>query len=161
MRDIRDALVSYYEKRKDKFNVDFSTYLRGDIRDKKYGYDIWVRIRFLNGWGPIAARQPERVAVLKYEDLLADTRNQLARVCDHFNIEGVTPALLDEVIVAASKAEMAKRPKPKAKKIVVRMDARPSKEWYSDEDHHFVADVCRLHLKYTFGYPYSHGWIRR
>ncbi len=156
VRDVRDALVSHYEKTKGDYNVDFSTYLRGDVRSHKYGHDIWVRIRFLNAWGAVVERHPKHAAFVKYEDLLADTRGQLARVCDHFNIEGVTPDLLDEVAAAASKTEMAKRPNPKSKKkrILVRMDARPADEWYTDEDRRFVAEVLRRNLKHTFGYQY-------
>ncbi len=154
VRDIRDGLVAYYEKLSSRFNVDFSTFLRGDVSGRKYKYDIWLRIRFLNAWGAVVERHPEHAAVLKYEDLLADTRGRLARACDHFGIEGVTPELLDEVVAAASKAEMAKRPNPKVKKAVVRMDPRPSGEWYSDADRRFVAEVCRRNLKHTFGYKY-------
>ena len=152
VRDLRDSLVSYYEKQKDKYNFDFSTYLRGDIRRNKYRTDIWTRIRFLNGWGAVVERQPEHVAVLKYEDLKADTRGQLARVCEHFGIEGVTPDLIDDVVAVSSKSEMAKRVKPSSRSV--RMDPRPADEWYSDEDRRFVAEVCRRHLKYTFGYRY-------
>ena len=154
VRDIRSVLVAHYERRKDSLNVDFSTYLRGDFRSKNYKYDIWLRIRFLNGWGPVAERHPEQVAVVKYEDLIADTPGQLARVCDHFNIKGVTPDLLDEVIAAASKAKMAKFQKPNAQRSLVRQDPRPSGEWYSEEDRRFVAELCRRNLKYTFGYQY-------
>ena len=154
VRDIRDGLVAHYEKFTNKYKVDFSTYLRGDLRGKKYRDDIWLRIRFLNGWGPVVERNPEQVAVVKYEDLLADTRGQLARVCDHFNITGVTPDLLDEVIAAASKAKMAKFQKPNAQGNLVRQDPRPSAEWYSEEDRRFFAELCRRNLKYTFGYQY-------
>jgi hypothetical protein len=152
VRDIRDALVDHYEKFRSIYNVDFSTYLRGDVHGKRYNDDIWVRIRFLNGWGAIAKRHPEHVAVLKYEDLIADTAGQLARVCDHFNIKGVTSELLGDVAAAATKAEMAKLPNPKENLIVVRMDPRPCDEWYSEADRRFVAEVCRRNLKYTFGY---------
>ncbi len=154
VRDIRDALVSRYEKYKREYNVDFSTYLRGDLRGKKYTIDIWVRIRFLNGWGAVVERNAEEFAVLKYEDFITDRHGRLARLCDHFNIEGVTPDLLDEVVAAASKAEMNKLPYPNGKSIVVRANPRPSDEWYSDADRRFVAEVCRRHLKYTFGYRY-------
>ena len=152
VRDLRDALVSRYEIRKDQYNVDFSTYLRGDIRHSRFRVDIWTRIRFLNGWGAVVERQPERVAVLKYEDLKADTRGQLGRVCEHFGFEGVTPDLIDEVVAVSSKSEMAKRAKPGTRSV--RMDPRPADEWYSDEDRRFLAEVCRRHLKYTFGYRY-------
>lgn len=154
VRDIRDALVDNYAKFKSVYNVDFSTYLRGDVRGKKYNDDIWVRIRFLNGWGAVVERHPEHAAVLKYEDLKADTLGQLARVCDYFNIQGTTPELLEEVVAASSKAKMAKFPNPKENFIVVRMDTRPSDEWYTDADRRFVAELCRRNLKYTFGYQY-------
>jgi hypothetical protein len=152
--DLRDLLVFHYEKHKGKYNVDFSTYLRGDVRGKTYQPNIWTRIRFSNGWGAVVERHPKHAAVLKYEDLKADTRGQLARVCDHFNFEGVTPDMLDEVAAATSKAEMAKLPNPKAKLIAARMDSRPADEWFSDEDRRFLAEVCRRHLKYTYGYQY-------
>ena len=154
VRDVRDALVAAYEKHKGDFDVDFATYLRGHVRGKKYKYDIWLRIRFLNGWGAVVERHPERVAVLKYEDLKADTRGQLASVCDHFDIKGVAPELLDEVVAEASKEEMAKRPSPDWRLPVVRTDPRPPHEWYSEEDRRFFAEVCRRNLKYTFGYQY-------
>ncbi len=154
VRDLRAALVSNYEKRKDEYGVDFSTYLRGDARGKLYRHDIWMRIQFLNGWGAVVERHPEQAAVLKYEDLKANTRGQLAWVCDHFNIKGATPDLLDEVVGAASKAEMAKRLKPGKTKNPVRMDPRPADECYSDADLRFVAEVLRRNLKYTFGYQY-------
>ncbi len=154
VRDIRDGLVAYYEKEKGDFNVDFSTYLRGDVRGRKYRHDIWLRIRFLNGWGAVVERHPERTAVLTYEDLKADTHAQLARVCDYFNIKGVTPSVLDEVVAAASKTEMAKLGTPNPRWTVVRTDPRPSDEWYTEEDRRFVAELCRRNLKYTFGYRY-------
>ena len=156
VRDLRDALVSHYEKktRMGRYDVDFSTYLRGDSLGKTYRPNIWSRIRFMDGWGTVAERQPERVAVLKYEDFVADPSGRLARLCGHFNIEGTTPDVLDEVVAAASKAEMRKLPNPKGKSFVVRTDPRPADEWYSDEDRRFVAEVCRRHLKYTFGYQY-------
>ena len=152
VRNLRDTLVSRYEKQKDQYNVDFSTYLRGDTRHNKYRVDIWTRIRFLNGWGAVVERQPEHVAVLKYEDLKADTRGQLARVCKHFGIEGVTPDLIEDVVAASSKSEMAIR--AKADSFSVRFDPRPADEWFSDEDHRFFVKVCRRHLKHTFGYQY-------
>ena len=88
---------------------------------------------------------------------MADTHGQLARVCDHFGIDGVTPELLDQVVAEASKDEMAKLPNPNgvgANLKIVRTDTRPADDWYNDADRRFVAEVCRRNLKYTFGYKY-------
>ncbi|MCH7887735.1 MAG: sulfotransferase domain-containing protein [Proteobacteria bacterium] len=160
VRDIRDSLVSQYEKYNSEYNVDFSAFLRGGVRGKKYSYySIWTRIQFLNGWGAVVTRNAEEVAVLKYEDLKADTPGQLARVCDHFDIKGVTPDLIAAAAAAASKEEMAKRENLRRKTVrgkpaAVRLDPRPADEWYSDADRRFVAEVLRRNLKYTFGYRY-------
>lgn len=155
VRDIRDALVAHYEKEKNEYNVDFSTFLRGDVRGNKYRYDIWMRILFLNAWGAVVKRHPERIAILRYEDLLADTPGQLARVCDHFNITGVTPELMDDVVAAASKEEMVKLTGSNPHRRIVRNDPRSSGEWYTNEDLGFVTEVCRRNLNYTFGYKYG------
>ncbi len=73
VRDIRDSLVSQYERSKSEYNVDFATFLRGGVRGKKFSYyNVWTRIQFLNGWGAVVERNAEEVAVLKYEDLVAD-----------------------------------------------------------------------------------------
>ena len=154
VRDIRDALVGHYEKWKSKYNVNFSTFLRGDVRGKKYYDDIWLRIRFLNGWGAVVKRNPEQAMVLRYEDLIADTPGQLARVCDHFNIEGITPELLKESVAASSKSEMSGLEKPDMEMTVVRFDTRPPDDWYCADDRRFFAELCRRNLKYTFGYRY-------
>ncbi len=47
---------------------------------------------------------------------------------------------------------MVKREKPGTRNV--RMDSRPSPEWYSDDDRRFISEVFRRYLKYTFGYEY-------
>ena len=152
VRDLRDSLVFHYEKRNHVYNVDFSTYLRGDARGKTYRNDIWTRIHFMNGWGTVVERHPEQAAALRYEDFLADPRGRLAQICAHFNIEGVPPNVLDEVVAVSSKSEMAKRTERRS--LTLSIEPRPAEEWFSDEDRRFLAEVCRRHLKYTFGYQY-------
>lgn len=154
VRDLRDALVAGYEKWKYDYHVDFSTYLRGDVNGKRYDTDIWEQLRFLNGWGAVAAGNPARTAILRYEDLRADTLGELARVCDFFGINGATPDLLALVIADATKERMAERPNPAIKRPAVRLDDRSAARWYNDADRHFVSALCRRHLRYDFGYDY-------
>jgi hypothetical protein len=152
VRDMRDALVSHFEKWKDEYGVSFSTYLRGDMRGR-YGNDIWLQIRFLNAWGAVAKRQPERTQVLKYEALCGDTKGELARVCAFFGIAGATPSILAEVVGQASKDEMAMRPNPEVRLSVVRVAERST--LYSPEDRRFIAETCRRNLRHSFGYSYG------
>ena len=155
VRDLRDALVAGYEKWKDAYRVDFSTYLRGDVSGKAYDNDIWEQLRFLNGWGAVAAGDPARTAILRYEDLRADTPRELARVCDFFGIDGATPDLLAPVVADATKEKMAERPNPAIERPAVRFDNRPAAGWYGDADRRFVSGLCRRHLRYDFGYDYE------
>ena len=155
IRDVRHTLVSYYEKWNHVYGVDFSTFVRGDVRGKKFRKDVWFYIQFLNDWGALVAHHPERIAVLKYEEIRADPVGELARVLDYFGIAGATPQLLKSVVAKASKSEMANRPNPRVKASVVRMDDRSSAEWFSEEDRLFISQICRRNLKYTFGYQYG------
>jgi len=154
IRDIRDLLVAHYEKWKDDYGVDFSTYVRGDVRGRAYHSDIWGYIRFLNAWGAVVESHPDQARILKYEDLRADTRGCLAETCAYFGLAGATPELLERVIKQASKDEMAKHPNP-GERQVIRTDPRPSADWYGEADRRFVAAVCRRHLRHAFGYDYG------
>ena len=158
VRDIRVVLVSLYEKWHGEDDLDFSTFLRGDLsRRQTYVCDIWELMHFLNYWGPVVERFPERCIAVRYEDLRDDPAGQLDRVCRHLGIDGTSPKLLEEVIAQASKEEMAKRPDPEENRHwnVVREDDRPVLDWYEESDRHFLEETLGRHLNYTFGYHYG------
>jgi hypothetical protein len=158
VRDIRVVLVSLYEKWHGGDDLDFSTFLRGDLtRRHAYVCDIWELMHFHNYWGPVVERFPERCLALRYEDLLEDPPGQLDRVCRHLGIDGASAELLGQVVARASKGEMAKRPDPAENRHwrVVREDARPPLDWYGEADRHFLEATLGRHLKYTFGYRYD------
>jgi hypothetical protein len=50
---------------------------------------------------------------------------------------------------------MAARPNPAIKRPAVRLDDRPAAGWFDDVDRHFIAKLCRRHLRYDFGYDYG------
>ena len=77
VRDLRASLASNYVKWRQRYAVDFSTYVRGDVRGRAYNSDLWWTLRFLNAWGDAAARAPHNVMVLRYEDLQAATATEL------------------------------------------------------------------------------------
>lgn len=158
VRDIRTVLVSLYEKWHGEADLEFSTFIRGDVtRRQAYVCDIWELMHFYNYWGPIIERYPDRCIAVRYEDLGADTAAEMSRICRHFAIAGVTPEVLARVLRQATKEEMAKRPDPAEAQHwkVVRRDAKPPREWYSEADRRFVADTLRRNLDYNFGYSYE------
>ncbi len=154
VRDIRHILVSVYEKWDETHRVDFPTYLRGDLRNRSYATDIWQLMRFFNAWGAVVEACPDRTMVLRYEDLTADARYNLAKVCTFLGIEHVAPDLIERAVTSASKQEMAKRLDPREDHAdrVVNPGERDPNDWFGAADRDFLAEVCRRNLKYNFGY---------
>lgn len=112
LRDLPTSLVSHYERFKGDYNnVDFGTYLRGDVGQKKYFSDIYSRIRFMNEWGDVIARAPNSVHLLKYEDMLGGTVEPIRALCDYFEIDGATDEILEIAIARNTKEIMAKKTK--------------------------------------------------
>lgn len=82
LRDPRRSLISHYERFKGDYgNVDFTTYLHGDPRGKKFYSDLWTRLCFMNAWGDILRSQPQRSLLLTYEGMEKDTEGNLRRTC--------------------------------------------------------------------------------
>ena len=155
-RDIRHALVSNYEKWKDRYNVSFSEYLKGDISEKKYVADIWWFIRFYNRWGRVIKRYPEHTHIVRYEDLKTDTFRELAQTFDHLGIT-IDDASIEFAISESSKEKMSAKTGETFKEgqgHFVRKDNRDPLEWYSNEDMVFFKNTIRDNLKFDFGYPY-------
>jgi len=154
LRDPQAILVSNYEKWNSDYQVDFATYLRGDVRGKAFVTDIWEIMRFFNSWGPVAAVHPDAVMIQRYEDILADPEIAFTRICAHFGIAGARPEVLARAIARSTREEMAKRPDPAedhADKIV-NVAPRDLEGWFDDAARDFLRETCRRNLRYDFGY---------
>lgn len=154
VRDLRASLASNYVKWRQRYGVDFSTYLRGDVSGRGYNSDIWWTLRFMNSWGDALARVPERITVLRYEDLQAATEAELTRVAAHFEL-GLSSAAIAHGIALSDKRSMAARDDPHRPPGAVRVSADELMPQYSADDQAFVAEVCRRCLRHGFGYDYS------
>ena len=97
VRNIPDALTSYFFKwREAKALGALGDYVARAPR--RQGVDVWWFIRFFNRWGALQRTFPDRVLVVRYEDLQADPGTWIARIWSHW---GVT---LDEADLAAALA---------------------------------------------------------
>ena len=95
VRNIPDALLSYFFKwREDKALGALDDYVGREPRPQ--GVDIWWFIRFFNRWGVLKQVFPDRVLVVRYEDLQTDPAPLIRRIWAHW---GVT--LRDEDVAAA------------------------------------------------------------
>jgi hypothetical protein len=95
VRNIPDALTSYFYKwREAKALGDMVAYVARPPRPQ--GVDIWWYIRFFNRWGALRRVFPDRVLVVRYEDVQADPAFWVRRIWAQWGVD------LEEADVAAA-----------------------------------------------------------
>jgi hypothetical protein len=151
VRDPRAALASNYEKWHEAYGVTFRKFLEGDVRGRRYNSDLWWCIRFLNAWGAVARRVPEATLIVRYEDLLADPGQQLARI-DSFLSLGLSARAMRAGIAAATRERMQARHDPGRPAGEVADRGRVIGDWFGPEEERYLQAVCRCCLAYRFGY---------
>ena len=154
VRDLRAALVSNYEKWKERYGVSFKTYLRGDPRGRRYIFDIWGGMHFLNRWARVAQRFPAATFEVRYEDLQARPEVLLGRIFAHFDI-AVAAQHIAAAVAAGSKASMADKLDPASPiRNIIRDDQRPPADWYDAEDREFFDAAVTRCLVDNHGYDW-------
>jgi hypothetical protein len=154
IRDIRESLVSNYNKWQNRYAVSFSEYLRGDPSGRRYNSDIWWCIRFLNAWGRMAVLAPPRIHIVRYETLSAAPHAALEQIARHFQLP-LTQSSIEAAVAAASKPAMADRADPLRPPGEVNLDDGDHLRVYSTVDREFVRSRCDRFLRSNFGYDYS------
>ncbi len=152
VRDVRDLLISNYEKWRAAYNVPFSRYVAGDPRGDAYVCDVWWYVRFANRWGEIAQRHPRETLVLRYEDFRRNPLENLARLCQHFRLE-LTDADLEAGLAVGSKETMARHQDPDIDEQPVRPDGQGN-TIFSQNDLALLGGILNRHLRHDFGYAY-------
>jgi hypothetical protein len=156
VRDLRTMLVSHYERFKERYQISFSEYLRGDVTGRRFDCDIWDSIRFLNAWGRVCERLPKHTTVLRFEDLRADVVDEAMRVWRFLELPGIPRPVFEEAAAASTKDRMkAKEERLKKQGTVVRADGGDPLQKYSAQDRKFFVETCRRYLRSPFGYDYS------
>ena len=111
VRDLRAALVSNYEKWKERYGVSFKEYLRGDPRGRRYIFDLWGGLHFLNRWARVGRRFPAATLEIRYEDLQAQPAVLLGHIFSHFGLS-IASAHIDAAVAAGTKQNMAAKLDP-------------------------------------------------
>ena len=151
VRDMRASLVSNFEKWKDHVEyTDFSTFIRGDERGKRFNSDVWWCIRFYNAWGRVLENIPDTTMFVRYEDLTTNTNDALKNISAFLELD-LSDDQIQSGIDEASKDKMRKKMSPDHL-TVVRKDNRDPADWFSEDDKQFFVGACEDHLKYDFGY---------
>jgi len=152
VRRVEDVLLSNYEKWKERYNVSFSTYLRGDPLGNKYICDIWDYMYFMNRWGDVMAHVPDAVCMVRYEDLRADSLTSLRRIAEHFGMD-LSQEAFEKGIAMGRKDVMEQYGDPVFSVHAVRHDGAGDTV-YSDEDRAFVRMMLDKYLRHDLGYDY-------
>ena len=154
VRDLRAALVSNYEKWKQRYGVSFKEYLRGDPRGRRYVFDLWGGLHFLNRWGRVRQRFPTTTLEVRYEDLQLTPEVTLGRLFEHFEIAIAAPHLT-AAVAAGGKQSMATKLDPASPvRNIIRDDERPPAAWYDTEDRQFFDAALARCLDDTHGYDW-------
>ena len=152
VRDVRDVLISNYEKWRCDYAVSFSRYVAGDPRGQSFVCDAWWYVRFLNRWGDIAARYPDETLVLRYEDFRHDPLESLRRLSWHFRLD-LFDADLQAGLAVGSKAFMLDRQDPMVSERPVRPDGAQG-ACFSEADLKVLGGILERNLRHDFGYAY-------
>ena len=102
-RDGRDVAVSYYfhQIRRDFFSGEFAEFLPHFLHGEVEGYGAWHE--HVESW--LARPRAPRALVVRYEDLLADTPSELARVAGFLGVR-VDDATLHAVVESNTATRM-------------------------------------------------------
>jgi hypothetical protein len=152
VRDLRDTLVSNYEKWRREYDVPFGRYVEGDPTGRAFRTDVWWYMRFLNRWGDLAERYPEQTLVLRYEDFQSDPLESLRRLGRHFRLDLSDADLLAGVAVG-SKDYMMGRQDPSVAERPIRPDAAPRAR-FTPRDLVALRKLLDRNLRHDFGYGY-------
>lgn len=150
VRDIRQALLSYYVKWADRYALgSLSDYIRRPAPGEKGVDDVWWFIRFFNRWGE--ARANRDILVVRHEDLKADPGVWVRRVWARWGVT-LTDADIAAAVAVSGRDAVARTLDPDHAETIVPEQAKRDAVVLSDEDEAYLAEVFRRHLKHDFGY---------
>lgn len=165
VRDPRLSLVACYHKHKHEHRLSFTDFLhvRQDLLFKatgkrKFVNDIWWMCRFLNSWSVLLEQHPDKIALLRYEDLRKNTRDNLIAALEGLKLPVPDNEVLDWAIAESSKEKMAQREDTSRDFKVVRQDDANPLAIFTAEDKRFFLETFGRNCRSSLGYDLHSGW---
>jgi len=150
VRRIPDSLISYFFKwREAKRLGALDRYLAK--APTAQGVDLWWFIRFFNRWGLLRRIFPQRVMVVRYEDVQRDPETWVRRIWAHWGVELDETDLAAAMSVASREAVQAHLDPDYGEDVAPDREARVAVR-YSEADAAVLADRLAQHLRCDFGY---------
>ena len=150
VRNIPDALTSYFFKwREAKALGGLSDYVAREPTPQ--GVDVWWFIRFFNRWGVLKRIFPDRVMVVRYEDLQAEPEALIRRIWAHWGV-ALTDADVAAALAVRSREAVAANSDPAYGEVVApapQVRAETRLEW---DEAAVVGRTLVSHLRCDFGY---------
>lgn len=154
VRDIQQAMLSHYVKWRDESGLSPSDYVRVPPPGQRQVADIWWYINFFNRWGRMAAKFPDKILIVRYEDIRLDQTCWLEKIRQHYRLS-LSPQSIDIGVAASRREEMRKRLDPNAGELIIPADRDRRIARFSSEDEAHLRAVLARNLKYSFGYDYG------
>jgi hypothetical protein len=154
VRDVKQAMLSHYVKWRHKLDLPLSDYVRTALPGRRKLTDVWWYLEFFNRWGAMAQAYPDKIAIVRYEDLLAEPVTTLYRVVDHYRLL-LDDAAIQAALAAADRARMRQRLDPGDDAAIIPGDEARTSVQLDAEDDAYLTRVLAEHLKFEFGYGYA------
>ena len=150
VRDIPDALLSYFCKWRDAKQLGaLQDYVNREPAAQ--GVDLWWFIRFFNRWGALRRALPDKVLVVRYEDLERASGEWVRRIWAHW---GVT--LRDDDVAAAlevsSRSTLSANLDPQYGEDITPAREKRLAIRFSPSEAALVRQRLAEHLRHDFGY---------
>lgn len=154
VRDLRHALVTHYERWKNRYGISWAHYLRLPAGQDKARSDLWGHIHFLNRWGDCAKRLPHEIASVHYEDLRANTAANVECILRHFDLQ-VPGATVRRVVDGLPRHIWEQRTDPDAPERIIAQHENVLENYFSGDDGEYFRKIIARNLRHTFGYNYQ------
>jgi len=154
VRDLRDVLISHYEKWKDTYEVEWSEFLSGRMGKRGFRCDIWWYIHFMNRWGDAIRALPDEVIPITYEDMRANPAQELKGIFTHFGIE-IPLEAIERAVAASSKDAMEEKIDPDFPERILRSQEALIEDYFWGDDLDFFQRTLKKNLRHSFGYDFA------
>jgi hypothetical protein len=154
VRDIQQAMLSHHVKWREESGLSLSDYVRVRPPGRRQVADIWWYINFFNRWGRMAARFPDKILVVRYEDMRHDQKYWLEKIQRHYNL-ALSPRSIEVGVAASCREEMREKLDPNAGELIIPADHDRRIACFSPEDEAHLRALLAENLKFSFGYDYG------
>lgn len=154
VRDPKEAMLSHFVKWAPTLGLDLHSYVCASSPRRKIVADAWWYIDFFNRWGRMRDALPDRVLIIRYEDMLAAPERWLRRAADHLGVGLDSASVQAGLAVSSREAVRDQLDLGYGEVIVPDAEIRASVSLTPAEEAVLTATFAR-HLRHDFGYGYA------